>query len=89
MINSLPHNTETARDWLNTLNATLDIPWERISLVLGIPLGTLCHIAHGGKIPSKWKPKLGVYYKRRLHDMPVAELRWSLENRDEMVRLDR
>ena len=81
---NLPHSTDTARDWLLWLNSTLDISWQRISLVLGVPAGTLWSVAHGGKIPSKWKPRLGVYYKRVLYDMPVAELRWALENREEV-----
>jgi hypothetical protein len=81
---AIPHNTETARDFLNTLNRMYDVSWERIASVIGVPVGTLWHIANGGKIPPKWKPKLGVYYKRVLYDMPVAELRWALENREEI-----
>ena len=81
MINHIPHDTDTARAWLEWLNSTLGISWGRIGAFLGVPGSTLHRIAHGGSIPSKWKPRLGVYYNRDLYSMPVAELRWAIENR--------
>jgi len=75
----IPHSTETARDFLVALNKNYS--WGKISVILGIPTGTLWHIANGGSIPSKWKPRLGVYYGRDLYSMPVRELRWAVKNR--------
>ena len=80
----IPHNTEEARDMLVTLNRIYHVPWQRMSDFLGVPIGTLWAIAGGMKVPRKWKHKLGIYYKRNLYSMPVAELRWALENREEM-----
>ena len=77
----VPYNTKTARIWLIWLNEAKDISWERLSKFVGVPPGTLWSIANGSSIPSKWKPRLGVYYNRDLYSMPVAELRWAIENR--------
>ena len=77
----VPHDTYTARIWLLHLNATMGVSWGKMGAFLGVPAGTLWAIANGGSIPSKWKHRLGVYYDRKLWDMPVKELRWAIENR--------
>ena len=80
----LPPNTEEARKWLNTMNKDYHISWERLGMFLGVPFGSLSRFAKGGKLPHKYKKKLGIYYDRKLHDMPKRELRWALENRREL-----
>jgi len=69
------------------LNSTHGMSWGRIEQEIGIPAATLWDIAHGKAIPRKWRHRWSV--SRDLFAMPVAELRCALENRDEMVRLDR
>ena len=76
-----PPSTEGARQWIRDGIRIWHISLNRISLRLGIPVGTLSRFADGGKLPHKHKHKLGIYYDRKLIDMPVNELRWALENR--------
>jgi hypothetical protein len=75
--------TDNVRIMLKTLNGYYGVSWNKLSRFLGVPVGTLWRIANGGKIPKKWKQKLGVYYNRKLYDMPVDELRWAIEHRQE------
>ena len=77
----VPNDTDSVRSLLNTLNGDYRVSWGRMGAYLGVPGSTLHRIAHGGSIPSKWKHRLGVYYDRKLWDMPVKELRWAIENR--------
>lgn len=77
----IPHNTETVRDMLNTLNRIYGISWHRISAVLGVPEGTLWSIAQGGKIPHKWKRNL--ICNKRLHERETSYLRWAILHREE------
>ena len=81
----VPHDTEGVRELLNTLNKDYHVSWERIGAFLGVPAGTLWNIANGGKIPRKWKRRLGVRYNVDLWDMPVRELRWAIENRERVL----
>jgi hypothetical protein len=62
----------------------MDVKWHGLNDFLGIPVGTLWRFANGGKLPAKYKPKLGIYYDRKLNDMPTKELRWALNNRKEI-----
>ena len=64
------------------LNRVHDMSWGRISQRIGIPAPTLWDIAHGKPIPRKWMRRWRVYHD--LFAMPVAELRWALENREEI-----
>ena len=80
----LPPNTEVARKWLKWLNSTQGMAWENLSENLGVPVGSLHGFAYGRKLPHKYKKKLGIYYDRKLHDMPKRELRWALENRRDL-----
>ena len=80
----LPPNTETARPWLQWLNKSNSVSWGRLGRFLGVPGSSLSRFANGGKLPPKHKPKLGIYYDRKLYDMPVKELRWAIENRQEI-----
>ena len=81
---TLPSNTEHARIWLKGLTAMPDVTWQGLSEFLGVPVGTLWRFAHGGKLPHKYKKNLGIYYDRKLHDMPKKELRWAIEHRTEI-----
>ena len=74
--------SDKVRFALLRLNSTYDMSWGRISQEIGVPAPTLWDIGDGKPIPRKWKNKWNVY--RDLYSMPVAELRWALENREEM-----
>lgn len=64
------------------LNSTHDMSWGRISQRIGIPAATLWDIAHGKSIPRKWRHRWSV--SKDLFAMSVDELRWKLENREEL-----
>ncbi len=81
---SIPTSTEGARTMLHTLNATYHVSWAGISEFLGVPAPTLSRFAKGGKLPHKYKRKLGLYYDRKISDMPKKELRWAIEHRQEI-----
>jgi hypothetical protein len=68
---------------LKTLNRYYGVSWNKLSVFLGIPAGTLWRFANGGKLPSKWKSRLGIYYDRKISDMPSDELLWAIQNRQE------
>ena len=77
-----PRSHEAVKDIINLLHDTYGLSWWQMAGFVGVPGGTLWDIAHGKPVPSKWKNKWNVY--RDLFAMPVAELRWALENREEM-----
>ena len=64
------------------LNSTHDMSWGRIAQRIGIPAPTLWDIAHGKPVPRKWSHRWSV--PRDLFAMSVDELRWALENREEI-----
>jgi hypothetical protein len=80
----VPSSTEQARRWLKHLVADDGVSWQGLSDFLGVPVGTLWRFANGGKLPHKHKKKLGIYYDRKLHEMPTKELKWAIENRREI-----
>ena len=67
---------------LRSLHDTYGMSWSKISQETGIPAATLWDIAHGKPVPRKWKHRWAV--SRDLFAMPVKELLWSLENREEI-----
>ncbi len=64
------------------LNRKHSMSWDRISQRIGIPAATLWDIANGKPVPRKWRHRWTVAHD--LFAMPVAELRWALENREEI-----
>ena len=50
----------------------------------GIPAGTLGAIIKGGKIPDKYKKQLGFYRVTRWRDLSSDDLRFAIENREEL-----
>ena len=77
-------NDETVRTILNILNRMPNMPWSEISQEIGIPAGTLWDIANGKPVPRKWRRRLGLRVSRDLYAMPLKELRWAMENRQEI-----
>ncbi len=77
----VPSSTEQARRWLQAVKSMPHVSWHRLSVLLRVPASTLWRFANGGKLPHKYKKNLGIYYDRKLIDMPVEELRWALDNR--------
>ena len=67
---------------LQRLHDEYGTSWGRIAQEIGIPAATIWDIAHGKAIPRKWRHRWTVSYD--LYAMPVDELRWALENREEM-----
>ena len=82
--NSMSRNNETVQGILNVLHDSHGKPWSAIGQELGIPEGTLWDIANGKPVPRKWRRRLGLRVSRDLYAMPVKELRWAIENREEM-----
>ena len=79
----MPHSiNERVRLAVIRLHSTYDMAWYKIAQEIGIPAGTLWDIAHGKPVPRKWKNRWTVSHD--LFAMPVAELRWALENREEI-----
>ena len=82
-MNDRTHRTsDKVRLALLRLNSMPSMSWGRISQRIGIPAPTLWDIAHGKPIPRKWMRRWRVYHD--LFAMPVDELRWALENREEI-----
>ncbi len=79
-----PRSHEVVRDTLNSMHDTNGLSWERMGAKLGVPGGTLWDIVDGKPVPRKWKHRLGIHRPRDLYAMPVAELRWAIQNREEM-----
>ncbi len=77
-------SNEAAREAVNIARGTTGFTWEQLGVELGIPAGTLWDIAHGKPVPGKWRQRLGLRRVKDLYAMPVAELRWALENREEI-----
>jgi len=76
-----PRSDETVSKVLLDAASTKDMTWDRLSALLGVPAGTLWDVAHGKPVPRKWRSRLGLGVYRDLYAMPVAELRWAIENR--------
>ena len=79
-----PRSDEAVRDMLNILRDTSGLSWDKMGVMLGVPGGTLWDIANGKPVPRKWRRRLGLRVSRDLYAMPVKELRWAIENREEM-----
>ena len=77
-IPGIPHSTETVSKHIKHQVRTVGKTYAELGRETGVPAGTLWHIANGGKVPRRWRARLGLM---RLFDMPVAELRWAIENR--------
>ena len=75
-----PRSDEAIRDMLRSMHDSNGLSWERMGAKLGVPGGTLWDIANGKPVPRKWRRRVF----RDLYAMPVAELRWALEHREEM-----
>jgi len=82
MIKHAPPLMETGRKVLNRLNSTYGVSWEKISEITGISIGSLCRYADGGKLPNKYKSRLGLVYYHDLFAMPEKELYWAIKNRE-------
>ncbi len=65
------------------LNSMPDMSWSEISRETGIPKATLWDIANGKLVPRKWRRRLGLRMSRDLYAMPVKELRWAIEHRED------
>ena len=77
----MPHRSnDGAQQALLRLHDTYDMSWSAIGQEIGIPAGTLWDVAHGKPVPRKWRRRVS----RDLYAMPVKELRWSIDNREEM-----
>ncbi len=75
-----PRSDEAVRDTLNKLHDTNGLSWERMGEKLGVPGGTLWDVAHGKPVPRKWRRRVS----RDLYAMPIKELLWAIQNREEM-----
>ncbi len=82
LINMVHRVSDKVRLALLRLNSTHGMSWSKNSQETGIPAATLWDIAHGKSVPRKWRHRWTV--SRDLYAMPVAELRWALENREEI-----
>ncbi len=69
-------SNQQVRAYLSKLNETYS--WRTLGKWFGIPFGTLASIASGGKIPGRYRGRLG---QVPLGKMSVKDLKWSLENR--------
>ena len=76
----LPRSNEAISDMLNEMHDSNGLSWERMGVKLGVPGGTLWDVAHGKPVPRKWRRRVS----HDLFAMPVKELRWAIENREEM-----
>ena len=76
-----PRSDETVSKVLLDATSTDGVTWGRLGVLLGVPAGTLWDVAHGKPVPRKWRSRLGLGVYRDLYAMPVAELRWAIENR--------
>ena len=76
-----PRSDETVSKVLLDATSTDGVTWGRLGVLLGVPAGTLWDVAHGKPVPRKWRKQLGLGVYRDLYAMPVAELRWAIENR--------
>ena len=76
-----PRSNETVSKVLLDAASTKDMTWGRLSVLLGVPAGTLWDVAHGKPVPRKWRSRLGLGVYRDLYAMPVKELRWAIKNR--------
>ena len=79
-----PRSDETVIDMLNSMHDSNGLSWDKMGVMLGVPGGTLWDIANGKPVPRKWKRRLGLRVSRDLYAMPVKELRWAIENREEI-----
>ena len=73
-------SNDTVQQALIRLNTVHAMSWARISQKVGIPAATLWDVAHGKPVPRKWRRRVF----RDLFAMPVEELRWSIDNREEI-----
>ena len=81
----MPHRRhEGVQQALLRLISTPGMTWPKIALAWGIPAPTLWDIASGKPVPRKWRRRLGLRVSRDLYAMPVKDLRWSIDNREEI-----
>jgi hypothetical protein len=64
----------------------MDITYSTIEECVGVNRFYLWHIVNtlGYKPPTKIARKLGMWKYKDLLSMPMAELRWAIENREEI-----
>ena len=75
---------ETVANAISQLHNIHGMTWDGIAQKTGIPTGTLWDIANGKPIPKKWRSHLGLGRRGDLFSMPVSDLLWALNNREDI-----